>query len=316
MLTHIFDWGNLVYGARVERTDFTSNGPDLGIAYNTTYTDVLPSAHLNIDLNEELKLRLSASTGISRPTYTEARASAVVDPTTRIVSGGNPFLEAETAMGVDASLEYYFAPASIVSAAAFHRAVDKVLYVDSTQVDGGLYVPTDAGVTYDLLGTVNGREGYLSGIEINVIAQASDFLPEAFAGFGVSLNATLLDSEFETLSGSKFNLPGTSDAIYNASLFYERGGLSARINTMWRDAWLSSTESDSLAEYWDEQTRVDMSLRYTLPESLTSNAGVTLFANVNNLSDEIDVRYTGTAATPNQVEGYGRYYALGLRVDF
>lgn len=316
MLTHLFDWGNFVWGARVERTDFTSNGPDLGVAYSNTYTDVLPSAHLNIDLNEEVKLRLSASSGLSRPTYTEARASAIVDPTERTISGGNPALEAETAIGLDASLEYYFAPASIFSAAAFHRAVDNVLYVDTTRVDGGLYVPGDAGIQYDLSGTVNGREGSLTGVEFNLIAQASDFLPAAFEGFGVSLNATFLDSEFETLSGNKFALPGTSDAIYNASLFYERGGLSARINTMWRDAWLSSTESDSLAEYWDEQTRLDMSLRYTLPETLTSNVGLTLFANVNNLSDEVDVRYVGTPSTPNQVERYGRYYALGLRVDF
>jgi TonB-dependent receptor len=316
MMTHLFDWGNLVWGARVEQTDFTSNGPDLLAAYNTTYTDVLPSAHLNIDLSEELKLRLSASSGISRPTYNEARASAIVDPTDRTISGGNPALEAETALGIDASLEYYFAPASIFSAAAFHRAVDNVLYVDTTRVDGGLYVPGDAGVLYDLSGTVNGREGSLSGLEFNLIAQASDFLPEVFDGFGISLNATFLDSEFETLSGKKFNLPGTSDAIYNASLFYERGGLSARVNTMWRDAWLSSTESDTLAEYWDEQTRVDLSLRYTLPETLTSFVGVTLFANVNNLSDEVDVRYIGSPATPNQVERYGRYSAVGLRVDF
>ena len=316
MLTHTFDNGNVVYGARVERTDFSSSGPAIGVNVDTTYTDVLPSVHFNFDLSDEWKLRLSASSGISRPTYTEARASAIVDPTNRSISGGNPFLDAETSVGVDASLEYYFAPASIFSAAVFRRNVDKVLYVDTTRVDGGLYVPGDAGVPYILSGTVNGRDGYLSGLEFNFIGQASEFLPEIFSGFGVSLNATFLESEFETLSGAKFDLPGTSSSIYNASLFYEKQGFSARINGMWRDAWLSSTESDSLAEYWDAQKRVDMSIRYTLPESIASFAELTLFANANNLSDERDVRFVGTTATPNQVEGYGRYYALGLRVDF
>ncbi len=314
MLTHQFDWGNLVWGVRIEDTDFTTTGPDLGVVHNESYTDVLPSAHLNIDVRDDVKLRLSASSGISRPTYNEARASAVVNPVERTVDGGNPFLQAETSVGFDASLEYYFAPASILTAAAFHREVDNVLYVDTTRVDGGLYVPTDSGIPYLLSGTVNGKDGHLTGIEFNLMAQADDFLPEAFAGFGVSLNATLIDSEFETLSGNTFSLPGTSDSIYNASLFYERAGFSARINTMWREAWLSSTESDSLAEYWDDQTRLDMSLRYSFPEQ--SFGSVTLFANVNNLGDEIDVRYLGTPATPNQIERYGRYYSAGVRMDF
>lgn len=57
-----------------------------------------------------------------------------------------------------------------------------------------------------------------------------------------------------------------------------------------------------------------MSLRYSFPEQ--SFGSVTLFANVNNLGDEIDVRYLGTPATPNQIERYGRYYSAGVRMDF
>ena len=315
MATTHFDGGNIVYGARVEMTDYTTAGPDLAIAYSDDYVNVLPSVHVNFDLRDDLKFRVSASTGLSRPTYTELRASAAVDPTSRTVSGGNPTLDPETTWGFDASLEWYFAPASLLSAGAFYRHVDDVIYVDSTTIDGGIYVPAAAGEDWTLSGPVNGNEGELSGIELNFIGQATDLLPAPLDGFGVSANLTVLDSSFDTLSGNSFSLPGTSDVIYNASLFYEKAGFSARVNYQYRDAWLSTTENDSLAEYWDEQERVDASLRYVLPVT-PGGAGVTLFANANNLTDAIDVRYAGTRATPNQVEGYGRRFLFGIRVDY
>ena len=315
MATTRFDGGNIVYGARVEMTDYTSAGPELDVAYSDDYITVLPSAHLNLDLTDDVKFRLSASTGISRPTYTELRASATVDPTSRTVGGGNPTLDPETTWGVDAALEWYFAPASLLSAGVFYRRVDNVIYVDTTTIDGGIYVPAAAGEDWTLSGPVNGRDGELSGIEINFVGQATDLLPSPFDGFGASANLTVLDSSFDTLSGVSFSLPGTSDLIYNASLFYEKYGFSARINYQYRDAWLSTTENDSLAEYWDEQERVDASLRYALPVT-PGGVAVTLFANANNLTDAVDVRYAGQRSTPNQVEGYGRRFLFGLRIDY
>jgi len=315
MATTHFDGGNIVYGARVEMTDYSTDGPQLASAYSDDYVSVLPSVHINFDLRDDLKFRVSASTGLSRPTYTELRASASVDPTSRTVSGGNPTLDPETTWGFDAALEWYFAPASLLSAGVFYRHVDDVIYVDTTTIDGGLYLPSAAGEDWTLAGPVNGNEGELSGIELNFIGQATDLLPAPFDGFGVSANLTVLDSSFDTLSGNSFSLPGTSDVIYNASLFYEKAGFSARVNYQYRDAWLSTTENDSLAEYWDEQERVDASLRYVLPVT-PGGAGVTLFANANNLTDAIDVRYAGTRATPNQVEGYGRRFLFGIRVDY
>jgi len=314
MATVELERGSVVFGARLEHTDYTSNGPELATAYSDDYLTVLPSVHFNYDLTETLKFRASASTGISRPTYNELRGSASVDPTSQTVIGGNPTLDPETTWGGDLALEWYFAPASILSAGVFHREVDNVIYSDSTDIDGGVYLPSAAGETWTLSGPVNGSNGSLSGVEFNFIGEAS-FLPEALSGFGASANLTLLDSEFETQSGVVFSLPGASEVIWNASVFYERFGLSARLNYQYRDAWLSTTENDSLAEYWDAQQRLDASLRYSLPQT-PGGVAVTLFANANNLTDEVDVRYAGQRATPNQVEGYGRRFLAGVRVDF
>jgi outer membrane receptor protein involved in Fe transport len=88
MGTSEYSWGNLVYGVRVEQTDFSSqgtlvdeNGATQSINASNDFTNILPSIHANFDLNEDLKLRLSASTGVSRPTYTEMRASQSVNVT-------------------------------------------------------------------------------------------------------------------------------------------------------------------------------------------------------------------------------------------
>ena len=316
MATTGFDGGNLVYGARVEMTDYTSSGPAIaGGAYSDDYVNFLPSAHLNLDLNDTMKLRFSASTGLSRPTYNELRGSALVDFTDQSVTGGNPTLDAEKTWGGDVSFEWYYAPASIFSAGLFYRHVDDVIYASTSTIDGGIYLDTAAGQDWDYTGFVNGKSGHLSGLELNFIGQAADLLPEPLDGFGVSGNLTVLDSEFETNEGATYSLPGTSDLIWNASVYYEKFGLSARLNYQYRDAWLSTTENDGLAEYWDEQQRVDASIRYSLPWQV-QGAQFTLFANGNNLTDEIDVRYSGTVATPNQVEGYGRRWLLGLRVDY
>ncbi len=314
MATFEFDGASLVVGARVEQTDYTSSGPAIPDGFSDDYVTLLPSAHFNMDLTEDVKLRLSASTGVSRPTYTELRASAIVDPTSRSVSGGNPTLDPEETWGGDAALEWYFAPASLASVGVFHREVSNVIYTDATTVDGGIYLDTAAGQDWTLSGPVNGDNGSLTGLELNFIGQAT-FLPGPFDGFGATANVTFLDSEFETLSGATFSLPGTSEFIWNASVFYENFGLSARLNYQYRDAWLSTTENSSLAEFWDEQERLDASIRYNLPVQ-PGGVAFTVFANANNLTDATDVRYLGQRATPNQVEGFGRRFLVGLRADF
>lgn len=328
MGTTEFDWGNIVYGARVERTDFATTGNQVidGVATaidaSNDYTNILPSLHVNIDLAQDWKLRLSATTGISRPTYTEARASQSVDPTNRTISGGNPDLDAEESIGFDGSLEWYFDTASILSAGVFHRRIDNVIYPGGATVDGSNFAPGvfAAGEQVPYNTFLNGEDGRLTGLELNLIYSAAEFLPSPFDGFGVSGNITFLDSEFFAPEigavGTKAPLPGTSDLIYNASLFYEKYGVSARVSYQWRDAWLSTTESGpNLNQYWDETERLDAKIQYTLPFEY-GGATAVVFAEANNLTDYKDRRYIETARTPDQIESFGRAYMVGLSIDY
>lgn len=321
MMDSQYNWGNIVYGVRVEQTDYqsvgtlidASSGEQQPVDYSDDFINVLPSAHINYNINQNTIARVSLSSGVNRPTYQEWRAAASVNPTATpaTVSGGNPSLEAEESWGLDAALEYYFAPASIVSAAIFSRFVDNVIYTDVQTVDGAIY-GGQSGDEWELSGPVNGSDGKVTGLELNLIGVADDFLP-ALSGWGVSVNATFVSSEFKTIQNETLDLPGTSDLIYNASVFYEDYGLSARLNYQYRDEWISPIEDPT--EYWGEQSRLDFNLQYILPENLTGPISAILYFNANNLTDETDLRYAGNH-TVNQSESYGRRFLFGFRLSY
>lgn len=314
MATTRFDWGNVVYGARIEQTDYTSSGRagDLPLTVDGDFINILPSVHVNFDLADDIKLRLSGSTGVNRPTYNEWRAGSLVDPVDQEISGGNPFLEAEDAYGLDVSLEWYYASAGILSVGAFHREIDNVIYQDVTTVDAGLYLPSAAGERWQFSGAANGSNGKLSGLEANVIFTAVDYLDGPLGGLGFSGNVTLVSSEFETLDGRVLDLPGTSDLIYNLSVFYENYGLSARINYQYRDDWISPIEDPE--EFWGEMKRLDASVSYQLPFEL-GGVNTSVYANFNNLTDETDTRFAGNG-TINQSESFGRHFLVGFRLNY
>ncbi|MEM7664142.1 MAG: TonB-dependent receptor [Pseudomonadota bacterium] len=323
-----FDWGNVVYGVRVESTDFSTEGTTLDMAgtdsiqtLSNDYLNVLPSVHVNIDLTDDVKLRFSGTTGISRPNYAELRASQDIDPIERELSGGNPFLDPEESIGFDASLEWYFDEASILSVGAFYRSIDNVIYEGATLVDGSQYSNFfDSGEQVLASTFLNGEDGELSGLEINFLGQAT-FLPEPFDGFGVSGNATFLDSEFfaPTANGGQgetLAIPGTSELIYNASIFYEKFGLSARLAYQYRDEWLTTTEAGPGEPlFWGETERVDAKIQYELPFEFGGGTTV-VFAEANNLSDFKDERYVGEPQFADQIEGYGRFFMFGISYDY
>ena len=317
------DWGNIVLGLRVEDTDYETSGSKLvgsdavPLTVGRSYTNYLPNAHINWDLSEDKKIRFSFSTGISRPTYDEARAAADISVTGESIVGGNPFLEEETSWGVDAAYEWYFDEASIFAFTLFHRSIDNVISESNEKVLGTLYSDAaESGDLWDLSGFGNGRDGELKGIEVSFTGRLDNYMDGFLSGFGVEANLTSVSSEYTLPSGVTLQLPGQSDLTYNFSVFYEDHGLSARLSYRFRDAWLDETESAGvfgLAEgvYWDEQTRLDLSVRYSLEAFTGYNAS--LFLNMNNITDETDIRYTARAWNPNQVESYGKRYLVGVR---
>ncbi|WP_331344624.1 TonB-dependent receptor domain-containing protein [Cellvibrio sp. UBA7661] len=307
----------IVVGVRVEKTELDSQGffkdntSTTNIELSNSETQVFPSIHWNMDISEQMKIRLAAVTGTSRPNFTDLRAGAVANDTTQTVGGGNPYLKPEMAQGIDGSWEWYFTDAALASIGVFYRKVDDVLYDATTKVGDDRF--DSAGIdrsNYDYATVLNGDEGEISGVEFAYMHQW-EFLPEPLQGFGMQANLALLDSEFTTPDGRKSAFTGTSDKVINASIFYENYGWSVQLNWQWRDAWLDDISADATSDYyWKDTERLDLSVRYQL------NDTIGFYLDANNLSDEIGVRYQGTEALPVEVEGFGRRYLLGVRASF
>jgi TonB-dependent receptor len=305
-------------GVRAEHYNFDNQGRALTggiatpLAYENSKTDFFPSLNIKYSATDDVVLRLAGQRGISRPAFGAIRVGASINDTNSpgTIGGGNPALKPEYTWGADASVEYYLPGNGMISVAGFYRWVDNVFYQSQLPVGSDLY---DFGgqdrSSYLLTGTYNGESGKLYGVEFNVLKQF-DFLPGALSGFGFQGNLTLLDGDFDTPMQQGLQFQGMSDTIANASLFYEKYGLSARISYQYRSDWLDTLGGFGGGEFRKGYENVDVSLRYALTENFT------LFADLSNLTNETYLAYQGTTAQPTEVEQIGSRYLFGVRFSY
>lgn len=325
MATTYFNWGNILAGARVEQVDNTGSAL-VRFGNNFEPAEVggddlqfFPSVHLNWDINDELKLRLSANSGAARPDFTILRPNFNVSDENESISGGNPFAESEKAVGGDAYLEWYLPEGGFFSVGAYYKSLDDVLF-SVQRPRFGSDVLNQPGIDrsgYTFSTTDNGGSGYLAGFEIAASQTLEPFadrlnLPDWASGFGVRANLTLNDSEVETPDGRKVQLPGSSDTIYNLALSYERYGLSTRLSWQYRTKWIDSIgDGDILGDgFWDEVGRLDFKVGYTI------NDYANVYLEANNLLEEPGIRYEGETIRVSEYEEFGRRYMVGLRLNF
>jgi TonB-dependent receptor len=280
---------------------------------------VLPSAHLNWDINDQLKLRLSANTGAARPDFTLLRPNYSVSDEDEIISGGNPSAGPEKAVGVDAYLEWYLPSGAFFSVGAYYKHLSDVLFSIEYPRFGSdvLNQPGLDRSEYAYATTDNGGSGFLKGFEVAFSQTLEPFadrfgMPDWAAGFGVRGNLTLNSTETEAPDGRKVPLPGASDMIYNVGLSYERYGLSTSLSWQYRTEWLDSLgDGDILGDgYWDEVGRLDFRVSYAF------NDNAEVYFDANNLLDEPGIRYQGASWRVSEFERFGARYMIGMRLNF
>ncbi|MBB4860930.1 TonB-dependent receptor [Novosphingobium chloroacetimidivorans] len=309
-------------GLRVERYNFDNRGQvqsQVGTArvftpltYTNSKTDFFPSLNLKYTATDNLVLRLAGQRGVSRPAFGAIRVGASINDTNSpgTIAGGNPALRPEYTWGADASVEYYLPGNGLISIAGFYRWIDNVFYQSQLPVGTDFY--SSGGIDrsrYLLTGTYNGESGKLYGVEFNVLKQF-DFLPGALSGFGFQGNLTLLDGDFDTPTQTGLQFQGMSDTIANASVFYEKYGISARVSYQYRSDWLDTLGGFGSGEFRKGYENLDVSLRYALTENFT------LFADAANLTNEKYIAYQGTEAMPTEVEQIGSRYLFGVRFSY
>ena len=340
MGTAKFDWGSVVGGVRVERVKNTGTaigtvaGVSRPVTADSQSTLFFPSLHVNWNLADDKKLRIGFTSGAARADYDQLRPNVVINDANLTISGGNPSVKPERAYGVDAYLEWYVRPQGYVMLGVYYKRVEDVLFNTSRQFASDAL--NSGGIDrsgYVFSGITNGGSGYLLGAEAAVQTQLEPYtdqlgLPEWMGGFGISANVTLNKSEvskpavtgavpFLSPAARKLRLPGTSNVVYNLGLYYEKYGLSARVQYQLRTDWLDSV-ADTLVDagdtYWALDTEMDISLRYEVKK------GFEIYADVSNVLNQPGRRYSdGWVQDPRYTiewERFGRRYSGGVRLTF
>jgi TonB-dependent receptor len=317
-----FGAGQVVFGARLENFRQTSSGAvQIGTSFeplevSSNRWDLFPSVNARFDLSEDVVARASFQRGVARPSFGQVRVGAAISDTSTpgTVTGGNPNLKPEYTWGTDASVEWYLPGDGLLSVSGFYRWVDDVLYDSRTVVGDDRYNIDGVDRSgYDFISTLNGDSGKLYGVEFAYLQQWT-FLPGALDGFGFQGNIAFIGGSFDTPDRQGADFPGTSDTVVNASLFYEKFGISARLSYQWRSDWVDTLGGLGVGSSGDEKRaaygNIDLAVRIQL------NRNLSLFFDANNLTDETYVAYQGVRERPTEVEQIGRRFMGGARFNF
>lgn len=332
------------FGVQMVRTDQHSTGTSARETTNFTeadanrqtvsggakYTEYLPSVNLSLEVVERRFLRFGLARTLARARMDDMRASRGVTFNPNLAastdlrnspwggSGGNPELEPWIANSIDLSFEWYFENGlGYMALAGFRKDLRTYIYQRPLLQDFSGYPTGDVSPALNV-GIVsrpdNGTGGDLSGWEFTLSASGEMLLP-ALQGFGVVLNASFTDSEIDRGTGDPSTpLPGLSDKVANLTVYYERHGFSARVNTNYRSDFLGEVAgfgAARTARSMKSERLVDAQVSYSFETGRL--VGLTLYAQGTNLTDEPFVTYLNDDKNfVKDYQLYGRTYLMGL----
>lgn len=343
-------------GVQLQRADQSSSGMRLvnnvaaAVSDGKTYTDVLPSLNLAFDLGQEQTVRVALAKQVARPRVDELRASLDfgIDNATGKPggSGGNAKLDPWRANALDISYEKYFGNKAYIAAAGFYKDLRSYIYKQSTSnYDYSAFIAglvpanscTVGGVTNqpcpavlargDYTAPFNGSGGTLSGLELSA-SLPLDKLTPALKGFGVVASATFNNSSIKidlsqdgdnrgSLGQATIGLPGLSKRVSNLTAYYEAGGFEVRVSQRRRSDFIGEIgdfAANRKLRYVVGETITDLQLGYNFTEGRFK--GLSLTAQVNNLTDEAYQTYSGTRDRPLEYMKWGRSVLLGANYKF
>jgi TonB-dependent receptor len=305
------------YGNFLTTTDAAGNDTITSVNHSKSYTNVFPTVQLKYEIQPDLQVRATYSTGIARPGFSQAGGNAGVDFTASprpVYSAGNPDLKPTTGNNFDVDVEYYMPNGGIVQVGVFDKEFQNYIF-RSAKIN--VTDPVFGGVPGDVVTFIN-ESAYARGVEV-AYHQKFTTLPSLFSGLGVDANATLVNSRFKEYSAAvsgtgkdEFgSLPGTSHVTWNLAGFYEDHGLNLRLSAEYVGHSLFGLNGDrSLDTIQDRKLNLDFASSY----QFTSNWQG--YFNVKNLLNTPLSYYEGSRSRPIQREIYGQTYEVGVRAKF
>src|SRR5262249_38913109 len=170
---------------------------------------------------------------------------------------------------------------------------------------------------------VNGQGGNLYGAELSV-SLTGQLLTPTLSGFGALFSIAETRSSIEIqdppgnnyLTGNNLGtipLPGLSETVWNATLYYEDYGFSARIATRARSKYIGEVTNfanDRALKYVKGDMITDAQIGYAFGPGRLD--GLSILLQVNNLTNEPYIAYAVTETRQQDFQQYGRQYLLGI----
>ncbi len=281
-------------GLRAVNVKFSGQGlrvnPDNSTTPTSTsndYWEFLPSANLGLDLDDNLTLRLAVAKVMSRPNPSDLVPREAANPITNpgdIPSGqrGNAELDPTVSYIFDATLEYYNDIEGAYIGSIFYKDVNDFIFPITTRET----LPGQGDTIYDVRTPQNYSDGSVVGLELG-FNQPFLFLDGMLSGFGLQANYTYSDSEFEENVGDNgYGFPGSSKHNFNSILYFEQDGFGARLSYIYRDDYFrnlpgqGAQAENSSAVFTESDQRLNINVSYDINEHFS------IFADVNNLTEE------------------------------
>lgn len=294
------------------------------IPQGSSYAFWLPGVHGRHELKENLILRESYNRSYGRPRLTElsrGRTEEIeLDDDGNLdewaIEQGNPDLSPAVSDNFDIQLEYYTEKGGLYSIGFFYKDIENFTYDNqydfSVLGPDGIPIPDDDG-DYEFEQPVNGTTATNKGIEL-IARQRLHYLPGAWKGLALGGSVTLSDSKANIPSRTDRDdlvLPGFSDVIYTATLDYDWGRFSSRIDYRFRGDFVEGLGSDIESdEYFAGEYRLDAEVSYRL------RSGVFLFATGTNLTDEGQLSYQGYSPFIEDASYSGSKYKFGMELTY
>lgn len=307
------------------------------IEEGTDYWDFVPSFSLNFNVDESSYVRFSVARQLARQRMDYMRAGTqygyneTLATSTDLTespwsgSGGNPELKPWESNSLDLSYEHYFADSmGYYSVSVFYKDLLSYTYQKNTLMDFSDYAASVTGDTDPLLweGYVNrwenGDGGDLYGFEAT-LSLPGELLTESLKGFGIILSGSYTESNVSQDEGADTPLPGLSDKVFNGTLYYERGGFSARVSATYRSEYLATVSTfgprSRTFRTADAETVIDAQIGYDFNSGVME--GTNIFFQVYNLTNEpLSTYLDGNTLQVVDYQEYGRSYAVGVSYKF
>ncbi len=293
-----------IEGFDYKKEDGQEKGQLSKVEDTKSYLSLLPMLHLKYVATDNTNLRLAMTRTFTRPDFGYLAPGGTYLAADNQYIGGNPSVNPTYAYNFDLMAEHYFGELDVISGGVFYKRITDPIFVNAEQ---GTYNGI-SGV--EIAQPRNGDDAWLLGAEISG-NKKFDFLPGFLSGFGVQANYTFTKSEMKIPSREGItSLPGQAKHLFNAQLYYEKGGLNVRAAYNFKGKYITEHGGSGLSRddvYYGNYATLDANITYKLSNNFT------VFLEANNLLNSKLEYYYGDSSRPLQVEYYGFKGMLGLK---